>query len=134
MKARKNNSKSGFKIKAFWKYHSPTPRFYQNSSFFLLKIAKNKTCPLLTNAVSSRDYILTRIHFYFAFLVTGVFLLSARAGGVGLNLTGASRLVLFDSDWNPASDLQAMARVWRDGQKNSVHIYRSGNLFALLSE
>ncbi|KAG8251607.1 DNA repair and recombination protein rad54b [Homalodisca vitripennis] len=55
-----------------------------------------------------------------------VFLLSARAGGVGLNLTGASRLVLFDSDWNPASDLQAMARVWRDGQKNSVHIYSCG--------
>ncbi|XP_046396925.1 DNA repair and recombination protein RAD54B-like isoform X2 [Ischnura elegans] len=53
-----------------------------------------------------------------------VFLLSARAGGVGLNLTGASRLVLYDSDWNPASDLQAMARIWRDGQKRSVYIYR----------
>ncbi|KAJ9580257.1 hypothetical protein L9F63_004070 [Diploptera punctata] len=53
-----------------------------------------------------------------------VFLLSARAGGVGLNLTGASRLVLYDSDWNPATDLQAMSRIWRDGQSRSVFIYR----------
>lgn len=53
-----------------------------------------------------------------------VFLLSSRAGGVGLNLIGASRLVLFDSDWNPATDLQAMARIWRDGQRKSVYIYR----------
>nr|XP_018906080.1 PREDICTED: DNA repair and recombination protein RAD54B-like [Bemisia tabaci] len=53
-----------------------------------------------------------------------VFLLSAKAGGVGLNLVGASRLVLFDSDWNPATDLQAMSRIWRDGQKKSVFIYR----------
>eukprot|EP00002_Diphylleia_rotans_P006870 TRINITY_DN1629_c0_g2_i8.p1 TRINITY_DN1629_c0_g2~~TRINITY_DN1629_c0_g2_i8.p1 ORF type:complete len:767 (-),score=160.19 TRINITY_DN1629_c0_g2_i8:131-2431(-) len=53
-----------------------------------------------------------------------VFLLSARAGGVGLNLIGANRLVLFDPDWNPATDLQAMARVWRDGQRKNVFIYR----------
>ncbi|XP_070171570.1 DNA repair and recombination protein RAD54B isoform X2 [Polyergus mexicanus] len=53
-----------------------------------------------------------------------VLLLSAKAGGVGLNLPGASRLVLFDSDWNPASDVQAMARIWRDGQKKDVYIYR----------
>ncbi|KAL1139651.1 hypothetical protein AAG570_006629, partial [Ranatra chinensis] len=53
-----------------------------------------------------------------------VLLLSSKAGGVGLNLIGASRLVLFDSDWNPATDLQAMARIWREGQKKNVHIYR----------
>jgi DNA repair and recombination protein RAD54B len=52
------------------------------------------------------------------------FLLSAKSGGVGLNLVGASRLVLFDVDWNPATDLQAMARVHRDGQKHPVKIYR----------
>jgi DNA repair and recombination protein RAD54B len=52
------------------------------------------------------------------------FLLSAKAGGTGLNLIGASRLVLFDSDWNPATDLQAMARIHRDGQKKPCYIYR----------
>ncbi|KAI9843174.1 MAG: helicase [Thelocarpon superellum] len=53
-----------------------------------------------------------------------VFLLSAKAGGAGINLIGASRLVLFDVDWNPSTDLQAMARIHRDGQKRPVHIYR----------
>ncbi|XP_043509050.1 DNA repair and recombination protein RAD54B-like isoform X1 [Frieseomelitta varia] len=53
-----------------------------------------------------------------------IFLLSAKAGGVGLNLPGASRLILFDSDWNPASDSQAMARIWRDGQKKDVYMLR----------
>lgn len=53
-----------------------------------------------------------------------VFLLSSKLGGVGLNLTGASRLILFDNDWNPSVDLQAMARIHRDGQTKSVYIYR----------
>lgn len=52
------------------------------------------------------------------------FLLSAKAGGTGLNLIGASRLVLFDVDWNPATDMQAMARIHRDGQKKHCRIYR----------
>ena len=52
------------------------------------------------------------------------FLLSAKSGGVGINLIGASRLVLFDVDWNPATDLQAMARIHRDGQKRPCVIYR----------
>lgn len=53
-----------------------------------------------------------------------VFLLSTKAGGVGINLIGASRLILVDSDWNPSHDLQAMARIHRDGQKRPVFIYR----------
>lgn len=53
-----------------------------------------------------------------------VFLLSSKAGGMGLNLVGASRLILFDNDWNPSVDLQAMARIHREGQKKHVRIYR----------
>ena len=53
-----------------------------------------------------------------------VFLLSSRAGGCGLNLVGANRLVLFDPDWNPAVDKQAAARVWRDGQTKRCFVYR----------
>ncbi|QIW96362.1 hypothetical protein AMS68_001880 [Peltaster fructicola] len=53
-----------------------------------------------------------------------VFLLSAKAGGMGINLVGASRLILYDLDWNPATDLQAMARIHRDGQKRPCYIYR----------
>ncbi|KAH3900716.1 related to DNA repair and recombination protein RDH54 [Saccharomycodes ludwigii] len=52
------------------------------------------------------------------------FLLSAKSGGVGLNLVGANRLILFDNDWNPAIDLQAMGRIHRDGQKKECFIYR----------
>lgn len=53
-----------------------------------------------------------------------VFLLSSKAGGCGINLVGANRLVLFDPDWNPAADQQALARVWRDGQKKDCFVYR----------
>lgn len=52
------------------------------------------------------------------------FLLSSKSGGTGLNLIGANRLILFEPDWNPANDKQAMARVWRDGQKKPVWVYR----------
>lgn len=53
-----------------------------------------------------------------------VFLLSTRAGGVGINLTAADTVIIFDSDWNPQNDVQAMARCHRIGQKKSVTIYR----------
>ncbi|GAA6022619.1 hypothetical protein JCM10207_003925 [Rhodosporidiobolus poonsookiae] len=53
-----------------------------------------------------------------------VFLLSTRAGGVGLNLVGADTVILFDSDWNPQNDLQAMDRAHRIGQKKPVLVFR----------
>ncbi|KAM9762081.1 LOW QUALITY PROTEIN: DNA repair and recombination protein RAD54-like [Menidia menidia] len=53
-----------------------------------------------------------------------LFMLSSKAGGCGLNLIGANRLVMFDPDWNPANDEQAMARVWRDGQRKACYVYR----------
>lgn len=53
-----------------------------------------------------------------------VMLLSTRAGGLGLNLTSADTVIIFDSDWNPQNDLQAMARAHRIGQTRKVSIYR----------
>ncbi len=55
---------------------------------------------------------------------TFVFLLSTRAGGLGINLTAADTAIIFDSDWNPQNDLQAQARCHRIGQKKAVTIYR----------
>jgi helicase SWR1 len=51
-------------------------------------------------------------------------LLSTRAGGIGLNLVGADTVIFYDSDWNPAMDLQAQDRCHRIGQTRSVTIYR----------
>ncbi|KAJ2007697.1 ATP-dependent DNA helicase Hrp3 [Coemansia thaxteri] len=53
-----------------------------------------------------------------------VFLLSTRAGGLGINLETADTVVLYDSDFNPQADMQAMARAHRIGQKKQVAVYR----------
>jgi SWI/SNF-related matrix-associated actin-dependent regulator of chromatin subfamily A member 5 len=53
-----------------------------------------------------------------------VFLLTTRAGGLGINLTTADIVVLYDSDWNPQADLQAMDRAHRIGQTKQVVVYR----------
>lgn len=53
-----------------------------------------------------------------------LFLLTTRAGGLGINLTTADVVVLFDSDWNPQADLQAMDRAHRIGQTKQVYVFR----------
>lgn len=53
-----------------------------------------------------------------------VFLLTTRVGGVGVNLIGANRIIIYDPDWNPSTDIQARERAWRIGQKRHVIIYR----------
>jgi len=53
-----------------------------------------------------------------------IFLLSTRAGGLGINLATADTVILYDSDWNPQMDLQAMDRAHRIGQKKEVSVFR----------
>ena len=53
-----------------------------------------------------------------------VFILTTKVGGLGVNLTGANRVVIFDPDWNPSTDTQARERSWRIGQDRQVTIYR----------
>lgn len=67
-----------------------------------------------------------RLSDYTAGSTISVFLLSIRAGGVGLNLQAADTVIMYDTDWNPQIDLQAQARAHRIGQKREV-------TFALLS-
>lgn len=53
-----------------------------------------------------------------------LFLVSTKAGGLGLNLVAADRVILYDIDWNPQNDLQAMDRAYRIGQTRPVTVYR----------
>ena len=53
-----------------------------------------------------------------------LFLISTKAGGVGLNITGANVVIVFDPNWNPSHDLQAQDRAYRIGQTRDVRVYR----------
>ena len=53
-----------------------------------------------------------------------VFILSTRAGGLGITLTAADTVIFYDNDWNPTMDSQAADRAHRIGQNKTVHVYR----------
>ncbi|KAK7076758.1 DNA excision repair protein ERCC-6 [Halocaridina rubra] len=74
-----------------------------------------------TTSVSSRQPLIEKFNGDPTYLV---FLLTTRVGGLGVNLTGADRVVIYDPDWNPSTDSQARERAWRIGQLRHVTIYR----------
>lgn len=78
---------------------------------------------VLTGSVKNQDRIMA-IQRFNDDPNFGVFLLTTRAGGLGINLTSARVVVIFDSDWNPQNDLQAIARAHRIGQTQEVKVYR----------
>uniref|UniRef100_A0A8C3YVZ4 DNA excision repair protein ERCC-6 n=1 Tax=Catagonus wagneri TaxID=51154 RepID=A0A8C3YVZ4_9CETA len=74
-----------------------------------------------TTAIASRQPLITRYNEDASIFV---FLLTTRVGGLGVNLTGANRVIIYDPDWNPSTDTQARERAWRIGQKKQVTVYR----------
>ncbi|XP_045423793.1 DNA excision repair protein ERCC-6 isoform X1 [Lemur catta] len=74
-----------------------------------------------TTTIASRQPLITRYNEDRSIFV---FLLTTRVGGLGVNLTGANRVIIYDPDWNPSTDTQARERAWRIGQKRQVTVYR----------
>lgn len=74
-----------------------------------------------TTGIGSRQPLITAFNSDDSYLV---FLATTRVGGLGVNLTGADRVIIYDPDWNPAIDTQAKERAWRIGQNRDVTIYR----------
>lgn len=97
-----------------------------------------KTLDIISDYLEYRGYSFSRLdgstnRVYREVLITQfnkakcqkkIFILSTRAGGEGVNLYTADTVILYDSDWNPQVDVQAMARVHRIGQSKKVHVYR----------
>ncbi|XP_044263689.1 DNA excision repair protein ERCC-6-like [Tribolium madens] len=74
-----------------------------------------------STSVSSRQPLINKFNEDSSY---DVFLLTTKVGGLGVNLTGADRVIIYDPDWNPATDTQARERAWRIGQEKQVTIYR----------
>ncbi|XP_054687255.1 DNA excision repair protein ERCC-6 isoform X1 [Grus americana] len=74
-----------------------------------------------TTTIASRQPLVTRYNEDKSIFI---FLLTTRVGGIGVNLTGADRVIIYDPDWNPSTDTQARERAWRIGQKKQVTVYR----------
>lgn len=88
--------------------------FIRNLGYSYLKMDGSTT-------IASRQPLITKFNENSSIFV---FLLTTRVGGLGVNLTGANRVIIYDPDWNPSTDTQARERAWRIGQKKQVTVYR----------
>uniref|UniRef100_A0A8D8WWW5 DNA excision repair protein ERCC-6 n=2 Tax=Cacopsylla melanoneura TaxID=428564 RepID=A0A8D8WWW5_9HEMI len=74
-----------------------------------------------TTNIGSRQHLVNKFNADPSYFIM---ILTTRVGGFGINLTGADRVVIYDPDWNPATDVQARERAWRIGQEKQVTVYR----------
>ncbi|KFV02438.1 DNA excision repair protein ERCC-6, partial [Pterocles gutturalis] len=88
--------------------------FVRDRNYSYLRMDGNTT-------IASRQPLITRFNEDKSIFI---FLLTTRVGGIGVNLTGADRVIIYDPDWNPSTDTQARERAWRIGQKKHVTVYR----------
>jgi superfamily II DNA or RNA helicase len=114
------------------------PRLYAEGHKVLIFSQMVKVLNLLEDYLRYKNYSFERLdgstrsidrhsaveRFCRASLKKFIMLLSTKAGGLGLNLTSADTVIIFDSDWNPHNDIQAQARAHRIGQTKAVMVYR----------
>lgn len=74
-----------------------------------------------TTHIGSRQTLVNKFNSDLSYFIL---ILTTKVGGFGINLTGADRVVIYDPDWNPATDIQARERAWRIGQDKQVTVYR----------
>ena len=104
------------------------PKLQSQGHRVLLFSQMTQMLNIIQDYLTMKGYSFERIDGGVRFSAPGsdrfIFLICTRAGGVGINLTAADTVIIYDSDWNPQNDIQAQARCHRIGQDKAVKVYR----------